>query len=59
MMSTLTLVITAIGSVLILLFLVMKARMHAFVALLLVSVGTGILSGMPLEKIADTLQAGM
>jgi Gnt-I system low-affinity gluconate transporter len=59
MMSTLTLVITAIGSVLILLFLVMKARMHAFVALLLVSVGTGIFSGMPLEKIADTMQAGM
>lgn len=58
-MSTLTLVITAIGSVLILLFLVMKARMHAFIALLLVSVGTGIFSGMPLVKIADTMQAGM
>ncbi|MEA9391466.1 gluconate transporter [Acerihabitans sp. TG2] len=58
-MSTLTLMITAVGSVLILLFLVMKARMHAFIALLLVSVGTGIFSGMPLEKIADTMQAGM
>ncbi|ENG9583009.1 hypothetical protein ABVO64_001563 [Salmonella enterica] len=30
-MSTLTLVLTAVGSVLLLLFLVMKARMHAFV----------------------------
>ncbi|HAC8923758.1 gluconate transporter, partial [Salmonella enterica subsp. enterica serovar Poona] len=28
-MSTLTLVLTAVGSVLLLLFLVMKARMHA------------------------------
>ncbi|HBZ2124086.1 TPA: hypothetical protein MHK33_12090 [Klebsiella pneumoniae] len=33
-MSTLTLVLTAVGSVLLLLFLVMKARMHAFVALM-------------------------
>ena len=44
---------------LLLLFLVMKARMHAFVALMLVSVGAGIFSGMPLDKIADTLQKGM
>ncbi|SUH12936.1 low-affinity gluconate transporter [Salmonella enterica subsp. enterica] len=36
-MSTLTLVLTAVGSVLLLLFLVMKARMHAFVALMVVS----------------------
>ncbi len=58
-MSTLSLIITAIGSVIILLFLAMKVRMHAFVALLVVSVGTGIFSGMPLETIADTMQAGM
>jgi len=45
--------------VLLLLFLVMKARMHAFVALMLVSVGAGIFSGMPLDKIADTMQKGM
>lgn len=44
---------------LLLLFLVMKARMHAFVALMLVSVGAGIFSGMPLDKIADTMQKGM
>lgn len=41
-MSTFTLVFTAVGSVLLLLFLVMKARMHAFVALMLVSIGAGI-----------------
>ncbi|MHA0851793.1 GntT/GntP/DsdX family permease [Serratia nematodiphila] len=58
-MSTVTLVGTAVGSVLLLLFLVMKARMHAFVALMLVSIAAGIFSGMPLEHIADTMQKGM
>ncbi|MDC9613184.1 gluconate transporter [Xenorhabdus khoisanae] len=58
-MSTLTLVMTAVGSVLLLLFLVMKARMHAFIALMLVSMGAGIFSGMPLEKITQTMQNGM
>ena len=58
-MSTATLVLTAAGSVLLLLFLVMKARMHAFVALMLVSIGAGLFSGMPLDKIADTMQKGM
>jgi Gnt-I system low-affinity gluconate transporter len=48
--STLTLVLTAVGSVLLLLFLVMKARMHAFVALMVVSIGAGLFSGMPLIK---------
>ncbi|MBD2795969.1 gluconate transporter [Xenorhabdus sp. 18] len=58
-MSTVTLVLTAVGSVLLLLFLVMKARMHAFIALMLVSVGAGVFSGMPLEKITQTIQNGM
>lgn len=58
-MSTATLVLTAAGSVFLLLFLVMKARMHAFVALMLVSVGAGLFSGMPLNEIADTMQKGM
>lgn len=58
-MATATLVLTAAGSVLLLLFLVMKARMHAFLALMLVSVGAGIFSGMPLDKIAETMQKGM
>ncbi|WP_380183220.1 gluconate transporter [Kalamiella sp. sgz302252] len=58
-MATATLVLTAAGSVLLLLFLVMKARMHAFLALMLVSVGAGIFSGMRLEDIATTMQKGM
>ena len=58
-MSTFTLVFTAVGSVLLLLFLVMKARMHAFVALMLASIGAGIFSGMPLDDIAKTMEKGM
>ncbi|MCG6396385.1 hypothetical protein K6U71_18415, partial [Vibrio alginolyticus] len=38
-MTTLTLVLTAAGSVLLLLFLVMVARLHAFVALMIVAIG--------------------
>ncbi len=58
-MSTAALVFIAAGAVLLLLFLVMKAHMHAFVALMLVSIGVGLCSGMPLDKIADTMQKGM
>lgn len=39
--------------------LVMKARMHAFVALMVVSIGAGLFSGMPLDKIAATMEKGM
>lgn len=39
--------------------LVMKARMHAFLALMVVSIGAGLFSGMPLDKIAATMEKGM
>ena len=58
-MSTLTLVLTAVGSVLLLLFFVMYARLHAFIALMIVAIGAGIFSGMPLQKITETMQNGM
>lgn len=58
-MATSTLILTAVGSVLLLLFLVMKARMHAFLALMLVSIGAGLFAGMPLEAITETMQKGM
>ncbi len=57
--STATLVLSSLGSVLLLLFLVMKARMHAFVALILVSILAGLVSGIPVDKIADIMQKGM
>lgn len=58
-MNTLTLVLTATGSVVLLLFLVMKARLHAFVALMIVSICAGLFSDMPLEKILNAMQNGM
>ena len=35
------------------------ARLHAFIALMIVAIGAGIFSGMPLEKITQTMQNGM
>ncbi len=32
--------------------------MHAFVALMVVSIGAGLFSGMPLDKIAATMEKG-
>ncbi|VFP86586.1 Low-affinity gluconate transporter [Candidatus Erwinia haradaeae] len=58
-MDIITLILTAVGSVFLLLFLVMKERMHAFIALILVSICAGVMSGMPLESIAATMQKGM
>ncbi|VFP79962.1 gluconate transporter [Candidatus Erwinia haradaeae] len=58
-MNTITLILTAVGSVFLLLFLVMKERMHAFIALILVSIFAGVASGMPLEHITATMQKGM
>ena len=37
----------------------LKARMHAFGALMVVSIGAGLFSGMPLDKIAATMEKGM
>ena len=33
--------------------------MHAFLALMVVSMGAGLFSGMPLDKIAATMEKGM
>jgi len=58
-MSDLSLIMTAAGSIFLLLFLVLKARLHAIVALILVSMLAGLASGMNPEQIADTIQKGM
>ncbi|MGB2079120.1 MAG: gluconate transporter [Vibrio sp.] len=58
-MSDLSLILTALGSIVLLLFLVMKVRLHAVVALLLVSMLAGLFSGMSPETIAETIQKGM
>jgi len=46
-------------SIALLLFLIMKLKLHAFVALLIVSMGTAVAAGMPIEKIMGTIQNGM
>ena len=58
-MSDLSLIYTAIGSIALLLFLVMKVRLHAVVALILVSFIAGLASGMDPADIAATIEKGM
>lgn len=58
-MSDLSLILTAVGSIFLLLFLVMKVRLHAVVALILVSMIAGLSSGMRPEMITKTIEKGM
>lgn len=58
-MSDLSLIMTAAGSILLLLFLVMKTRLHAVVALILVSMIAGVFTGMEPAQISATIQKGM
>lgn len=58
-MTDTTLIIVAAGGILLLLFLIIRTKLQAFIALLLVSSLVGIASGMPLEKIIDSLKNGM
>lgn len=58
-MSTAALLGVALVSVLLLLFLVIRIKMSAFVALLLVSMITAIMAGIPIDKVMPTMIAGM
>ncbi|WP_436416481.1 gluconate:H+ symporter [Petrimonas sp.] len=58
-MSTLFLTFIVLSAVAILLFLVLKLKVSAFIALLLVSIYVGILTGMPLNSITKSIQEGM
>lgn len=58
-MSDMHLLWTAFGSIILLLFLVMVARLHAVVALILVSMVAGIATGMSPAEINKTIQSGM
>ncbi|WP_028784060.1 GntP family permease [Thalassobacillus devorans] len=57
--STAGLIITAVLGVLLLLFLVMRTKLQAFIALLLVSIIIGLVVGMPLQDIISTIEKGM
>ncbi|MFW5700568.1 MAG: gluconate:H+ symporter, partial [Cyclobacteriaceae bacterium] len=58
-MSNLELILIVSGAITILLLLVLKLKLHAFIALLLVSILVGIASGMPLAQVIESMQNGM
>lgn len=58
-MSTAQILITVIAGVSLLLIMVLKFKISAFISLLVSSMLVGILSGMPLENILDSIQEGM
>ncbi|GAB3519673.1 GntP family permease [Arthrobacter monumenti] len=57
-MGTVPLLLIAAGAVVLLLFLIMKFKMHAFVALILVSLITAFATGIPAGSIVDVLIFG-
>ena len=58
-MSTLYLIFTILSAVAILLFMVLKLKISAFIALLITAIYVGIISGMPLNDITKSIQEGM
>lgn len=58
-MSDQMLILIALAGIFLLLFLVIRTKLHAFVALLVVSLIVGILAGMPLGDVVDTMEKGM
>lgn len=58
-MSTLFLIFAILSAVAILLFMVLKLKISAFIALLITSIYVGIVSGMPLNDITQSIQEGM
>lgn len=58
-MSDSGLIVAAVAGIFFLLFLVMKVKLHAFVALLLVSLLVGLAAGMPVGGVIDSVQKGM
>ncbi|MCP5421147.1 MAG: gluconate transporter [Gammaproteobacteria bacterium] len=58
-MSDTGLILTAVAGIFFLLFLVMKVKLHAFVALLLTSLLVGVVAGMPLNGVIESIQKGM
>lgn len=58
-MSASILIIVAFAGIFTLLYLVIRSKLHAFVALLLVSLLVGIGAGMPLNNVLISIQAGM
>ena len=58
-MSPLYIVLIVVTGVALLLLMVLKFRLSAFVSLLITSIVVGIMAGMPLNKITQSIQDGM
>ncbi len=58
-MSVGYIVIIIVTAVILLLFMVLRLKISAFIALLITSIITGILAGMPLADVLDSIQKGM
>ncbi len=58
-MSTALLLSITVASILLLLLLVIKAKVHPFVALLIVSLVVAIATGIPTDRIMPTITSGM
>lgn len=54
-LGTLPLLGIAAGAIVLILFMVIKLKLHAFLVLILVSLLTAITTGIPLKNIADVL----
>ena len=57
-LSTVPLLLIAVGAVLVLLFLIMKVKLHAFVALILVSLLTALATGINIADVVETMVEG-
>lgn len=58
-MSDTLLILVTLAGIFGLLYLVIGAKLHAFVSLLLVSLLVGVATGMPLEDVVATIESGM
>ncbi|TFG41578.1 MAG: gluconate transporter, partial [Bacteroidia bacterium] len=58
-MSAPYIVLIVIVAVALLLMMVLKFKLSAFIALLITSIIVGVMAGMPLQKISESIQEGM
>lgn len=58
-MTSSSLIFIVIAGISLLLFLIIRSKLHAFVALLLVSLLVGMAAGMPLKSVIESIQNGM
>ena len=58
-MSSLSILLIVVSAVAILLFMVLKLKISAFIALLITAIFVGIATGMPLSDISTSIQEGM